>query len=142
MFVQLRRVLLPSVTRRLLRYTGIVEYPKIMTKPRTMIKRPGAGVDIDRERLVRLREIRLLSRAQLAAKMSDDEFSITPDAIAKIENGYRRPKTTTLSRLCEALGCDPEDLLPDRPAAVTPVRVPCPECKGLYGHEPGCPHAT
>lgn len=88
-----------------------------------------------------MRETRLLSRAQLAAKMSggDDEFSITPDAIAKIENGYRRPKTITLARLCEALECSPEDLLP-----VLPPQAPraCPDCGGIYGHEPGCPHAT
>jgi transcriptional regulator with XRE-family HTH domain len=113
-------------------------------QPRTAIKRPGAGVAIDRERLIRLREVRLLSRAQLAEKMSagDDEFTITPDAIAKIENGYRRPKTVTLGRMCEALGCEPEELLPEQPAVTTPVRVPCPECKGLYGHEPECSHAT
>jgi transcriptional regulator with XRE-family HTH domain len=97
-----------------------------------------------------MREIRLLSRAQLAAKMSagDDGFSITPDAIAKIENGYRRPKPVTLSRLCNVLDCKPEELLLDRPAsaAPTPVRIPCADCgapePALYGHEPGCPHAT
>jgi DNA-binding Xre family transcriptional regulator len=113
-------------------------------RARTTIKRPGAGVAIDRERLIRMREVRLLSRAQLAAKMTGDGFSITPDAIAKIENGYRRPKTVTLGRLCEALGCEPEELLPALPgpsAAVAP-RVPCPDCHGLYGHEPGCPKAT
>jgi transcriptional regulator with XRE-family HTH domain len=98
-----------------------------MSRPaaRTSVKRPGAGVTIDRKRLIRMREIRLLSRAQLAEKMSaaDDDFSITPDAIAKIENGYRRPKTATLSRLCEALDCLPEELLPDGP----PPRADSPE---------------
>ena len=140
-----------------------------MTRPaRTTIRRPGSGVTIDRERLVRMREVKLLSRAQLAAKMSGgpcplcgqmysheadcanaDEFSITPDAIAKIENGYRRPKTSTLSRLCEALGCEPEDLLPvdgalapKEAAPRTGPRVPCPHCDALYGHESGCPDAT
>ncbi len=94
-----------------------------MSRPaRTAIKRPGAGVTIDRERLIRLREVRLLSRAQLAVRMSDGDevpeelrWTITPDAIAKIENGYRRPKTSTLGRLCEALSCEPEDLLPLSP---------------------------
>lgn len=124
-----------------------------MTRPaRTAIKRPGAGVAIDRKRLIRMRETKLLSRAQLAAKMSagDDAYKITPDAIAKIENGYRRPKTSTLSRMCEALGCEPEDLFPEpepepKPEPeppVPPARVPCPHCGGLYGHEPGCQDAT
>lgn len=125
---------------------------------RTAIKRPGAGVTIDRDRLIRMRQGRLLSRAQLALKMSSgpcplcgqpyshkpdcpnvNEYSITPDAIAKIENGYRRPKTSTLARLCEALDCRSEDLLP----VLTPASPgPCPECGAAYGHEPGCPDAT
>lgn len=107
---------------------------------RTAIRRPGAGVTIDRDRLVRMRQSRLLSRAQLAAAMSagGDGYSITPDAIAKIENGWRRPKTVTLARMCEALGCEPEDLLPG------PARTagPCEHCGALYGHEPGCREAT
>lgn len=110
---------------------------------RTTIKRPGAGVDIDRGRLVRMREVRLLSRAQLAARMSVNGFSITPDAIAKIENGYRRPKTVTLGKLCEALDCTPEELLPDRAVTDgTPVRKPCADCGGLYAHDSGCEYAT
>lgn len=127
-------------------HDGIAEYPTDMTRPaRTTIKRPGAGVTIDRGRLIRMRETKLLSRAQLAAKMSEnkdeDGFSITPDAIAKIENGFRRPKTSTLSRLCDALGCYPEDLLPDVPKPKQ-ERVACPHCGGLFGHEPGCRDAT
>jgi transcriptional regulator with XRE-family HTH domain len=118
-----------------------------MTRPvRTAVKRPGAGVTIDRERLVRMREIRLLSRAQLAAKMSaeDDEFSITPDAIAKIENGYRRPKIVTLDRICEALGCQPEELLPAAQPALpaSSRRTACKNCGGIYAHDSGCPDAT
>lgn len=115
-------------------------------RARTTIKRPGAGVAIDRERLIRMREVRLLSRAQLAAKMSagSDDFTITPDAIAKIENGYRKPKPATLGRLCEALGCEPEELLPALPPgpAAAPERVPCEHCGGLFTHEPGCVDAT
>jgi transcriptional regulator with XRE-family HTH domain len=113
---------------------------------RTAIKRPGAGIGIDRDQLVRLRQGALLSRAQLASAMSDDDsatnpdaWSITPDAIAKIENGWRRPKTATLARLCKALGCTPEDLLPQPGSA--PL-APCPHCGGRYGHEPGCRDAT
>jgi transcriptional regulator with XRE-family HTH domain len=98
---------------------------------RTAIKRPGAGIDIDRDRLIRMRQDRLMSRAQLAQAMSNGpcrscgqpyshkpmcpdeaEYTITPDAIAKIENGWRRPKTATLARMCAALGCEPADLLP------------------------------
>jgi transcriptional regulator with XRE-family HTH domain len=113
---------------------------------RTAIRRPGAGVTIDTARLIRLRQSRLLSRAQLAVKMSggDDEFTITPDAIAKIENGYRRPKTATLRRLCEVLGCEPEALLPGEAGEPrsSSHREPCDDCEGLYGHEPGCQYAT
>lgn len=122
-----------------------------------VVKRPGAGVAIDTARLLRIRQEALLSRAGLALKMShgpcplcgnlythrqdcqnSGEYTITPDAIAKIENGYRKPKTSTLSRLCSALGCEPDDLLP------VPDGKPgtCPECKALYGHEPECSHAT
>jgi transcriptional regulator with XRE-family HTH domain len=79
---------------------------------RTAIKRPGAGIDIDRVQLIRMRQVKLMSRAQLAEAMSNGDFSITPDAIAKIENGYRRPKTATLARMCMALGCDAVALLP------------------------------
>lgn len=92
---------------------------------RTAIKRPGAGVAIDRERLIRMRATRLMSRAQLAERMSqgEDGFTITPDAIAKIENGYRRPKTVTLGKLCEALSCDPSELLPEGATLPQPVPV-------------------
>lgn len=104
------------------------------------VRRPGAGVAIDSNRLMRMREVKLLSRSQLAARMSaDGTFSITPDAIAKIENGHRRPKTITFGRLCTALGCQPEDLLPIFESGKP---KPCDECRGTYGHEPGCSHAT
>lgn len=86
---------------------------------------------------MRLRNEALLSRADLARKMSDGpdgEFTITPDAIAKIENGFRRPKPATLARLCSALGVGSEQLLPS-PAY-------CEHCHGATGHEPGCPEAA
>ncbi len=132
------------------------------------IRRPGAGIPVDRARIVRLRQERSLSRAGLALRMSGGpcpycgqpythkpdcrsagEFTITPDAIAKIENGGRKPKTLTLERMCLALGCVPADLLPDDgapelllPAGGTLELAPCPWCQALYGHEPGCPDAT
>jgi hypothetical protein len=100
-----------------------------------------------------------LSRADLALKMSSGpcpycdqpyshkpdcpnagQFSITPDAIAKIENGHRHPKPVTLGVLCTALGCQPEDLLLPELAPGKPQ--PCADCQGIYGHEPGCRHAT
>lgn len=105
-----------------------------------------------------------MSRAQLAVIMSNGpcaacgeayrhkamcpnerEYTITPDAIAKIENGWRRPKTATLARMCRALGCEPGDLLPPgaSPAANgKPAREDCPVCHALFGHEPGFPCAT
>jgi transcriptional regulator with XRE-family HTH domain len=79
---------------------------------RTAIRRPGAGITIDRDRLVRLRQERRLSRAQLAEAMAGNGYTITPDAIAKIENGWRRPKPRTLDALCKALHCESTELLP------------------------------
>lgn len=101
------------------------------------IRRPGAGIPIDRDKLVRLRLDRLLSRAALADAMRDDDegFKITPDAIAKIENGHRRPKPRTLAKLCEALGCEATDLFMAEGG-------PCRKCEAKFGHEPGCPDAT
>ena len=121
-------------------------------------RRPGAGVDIDSGRLIRMRQVKLQSRSDLALKMSNgpcgtcgrpyshapecpraSEFTITPDAIAKIENGYRRPKPITLGKLCAVLECQPEDLLP----ALTSGRPkPCLDCKATFGHESGCRYAT
>jgi DNA-binding Xre family transcriptional regulator len=122
-----------------------MEYPEgaMTSKPvvRT-VRRPGAGVAIDIGKLLRMRQTKLLSRSQLATKMSTDPdtFTITADAIAKIENGHRKPKTSTFGRLCAALHCEPEDLLPDpdRP----PRPQPCSDCGGVFGHESGCRYAT
>lgn len=106
------------------------------------VRRPGAGVAVDRDKLLRMREMKLLSRAQLAAKMSSgsDGYTITADAIAKIENGHRRPKTITFGQLCAALDCKPEELLPDRNQAARPT--PCSDCGGIYAHDAGCRYAT
>lgn len=114
--------------------------------PSVAAKRPGAGVTIDQIRLKRLREEAMMSRADLARKMSDGPetdpeiaFTITPDAIAKIENGWRRPKPITFERLCSALGISSVELLPVPPVTVP---LPCRHCAAMYGHEPGCPDAT
>lgn len=109
---------------------------------RPAAKRPGAGVTVDRARLVRLRQEAMLSRADLARKMSDGpdgEFTITPDAIAKIENGFRRPKPATLARLCMALGVGSDQLLPSS----APDTEPCDDCGTMTGdHLPACREAT
>jgi transcriptional regulator with XRE-family HTH domain len=81
-----------------------------MEKPRerlTEIRRPASGIDIDAERLVRLRNEKPWSREKLAAAAG-----ISPASVAKYENGTRRPKTEALAALCRALGCAPGDLLP------------------------------
>lgn len=120
----------------------------------TMRKRPGAGVTIDTARLARMRHELALSRQELAARMmgldeyppdevraamaAAGEFTITPDAVAKIENGRRKPKAVTLRQLCAVLDCEPADLLPPMP----PGTEICPDCLAQFGHEPGCPRAT
>lgn len=75
-------------------------------EPKSAIRRPASGVNVDPDKLIRLRELKAWSRAELAS-----EVGISRDAIAKIENGARRPKAKTLRDLCTALGCEPADLL-------------------------------
>jgi transcriptional regulator with XRE-family HTH domain len=90
--------------------TGAAERPT-----KTAIRRPASGVAIDPARLIAMRARRGLSRLQLAQRTleRDPEGSgISRDAIAKIENGQRRPKTATLAMLCDALDCTEGDLLP------------------------------
>ena len=52
-----------------------------------------------------LRTLRLMSREQVA-----EAVKLTRDAIAKFENGERKPKVETLEDLCKALHCEPQDL--------------------------------
>lgn len=81
---------------------------------KTSIRRPASGVAIDPERLRRMRERRALNRQQLAEMViMPNGKPMSRDAIAKIENGARRPKPATLRALCDALGCEPDDLLPE-----------------------------
>jgi transcriptional regulator with XRE-family HTH domain len=80
-----------------------------MTKQRTRltdIRRPASGIDIDTKRLIRLRIEKSWSREELAARTG-----VSPATVAAWENGERRPTTVTLAALCEALGCQPSDLL-------------------------------
>jgi transcriptional regulator with XRE-family HTH domain len=70
------------------------------------ILRPAAGVDISGAKLTRLRVERAWSREQLA-----DRVGVKPVTISVWENGTRRPKIASFAALCEALGCQPADLL-------------------------------
>lgn len=89
------------------------------------IHRPASGLSIDPRRLTWWRESRGWSREDLSAEirrlaLADEDglpLTLTRDAIAKIENGERRPKARTVRALCAALStpdvpCVPRDLLP------------------------------
>jgi transcriptional regulator with XRE-family HTH domain len=89
------------------------------------IKRPASGIAIDPERLAWWRETRGWSRQDLSDAVArlrlTDEYgeplTVTRDAIAKIENGERKPKARTVRALCDALSgpddpCTPRDLMP------------------------------
>jgi transcriptional regulator with XRE-family HTH domain len=65
-----------------------------------------SGTNIDTKRLIRLREERTWSRDLMSKRTG-----LSPSAIAKIENGERRPSISTLALICDALGCEPADLL-------------------------------
>jgi transcriptional regulator with XRE-family HTH domain len=87
-----------------------------MTAPRKSasgIRRPASGITIDTERLVRMREEEGWGPADLA-----EEAGLSPSTISKIENRERRPSAAALGAICDALGCQPVDLLP----AVKPKR--------------------
>lgn len=80
---------------------------------KTTIRRPAAGIAIDPAKLIALRERHALSRQDLADLVLIGGKPMSRDAIAKIENGARRPKPATLRAICDALKCTPADLLPD-----------------------------
>lgn len=74
-----------------------------MTEPK---RRPNAGILIDPDKLRYLRVRDGLSRLELAQLSG-----LSRDCIAKLENNCRRPRPSTLRKLCKALGCEPEALL-------------------------------
>jgi transcriptional regulator with XRE-family HTH domain len=76
---------------------------------------PVAGQVLDPSQLRGLREHQGWSQDGLAREAA--RYLFTRDAIAKIENGTRRPKPVTFRALCAALDCQPEDLLPRRRGA-------------------------
>lgn len=83
-----------------------------MTAPRESasgIRRPASGITLDTGRLVRLRNERSWSRADLAKATR-----LSLSTISKIENAERRPRAAALAALCAALGCTPAELLPQQ----------------------------
>jgi transcriptional regulator with XRE-family HTH domain len=96
----------------------------VMTEDRpgqAAVKRPASGISIDPARLAWHREDRIWSRQDLSdavarlklADESGEPLTVTRDAIAKIENGERKPKARTVRALCAALGITVRDLMPD-----------------------------
>ncbi len=89
------------------------------------IRRPAAGIDIDPRLLVAWRNGRALSRQEMSDRIRnlgwkddrDAPLVFSRDAIAKIENGYRRPRPLTLRAICAVLECSPPDLMPGGSAA-------------------------
>lgn len=102
----------------------------------TAIRRPASGMNVDPAKLVRLREEHGWSRQDLAGEVGPylpsrtlpdgrtEPGRFSRDAIAKIENGERRPKAKTLTALCAALSCEPRDLLRDQPGAARSEPAP------------------
>ena len=84
------------------------------------IRRPASGIAIDPGRMIWYREDRIWSRQDLSdavarLDLTDEnggDLTVTRDAIAKIENGERKPKARTVRALCAALGIGVRDLLP------------------------------
>lgn len=96
----------------------------VMTEERrdqAAVRRPASGITIDPGRLIWHREDRIWSRQDLSDAVTRlgllDEnggpLTVTRDAIAKIENGERKPKARTVRALCAALGITVRDLMPD-----------------------------
>jgi transcriptional regulator with XRE-family HTH domain len=87
------------------------------------VRRPASGVAIDPSRLAWYRESddmghptwsrQDLSDAVARLRLTEDgePLTVTRDAIAKIENGERRPKARTVRALCAALGISVRDLM-------------------------------
>ena len=59
--------------------------------------------------LRRLRELRVLSQRELAARA---KLSVT--TVNRVETGQRKPMPSTIRKLAKALGVPPEDLLAEQ----------------------------
>lgn len=89
-------------------------------KPGQAIRRPASGISIDPYRLTWYREDKPWSRQDLSDAVArlelldeaGEPLTVTRDAIAKIENGERKPKARTIRALCQALGVTVRDLMP------------------------------
>ena len=63
-------------------------------------------MQIDAEKLKRLRMQQVLSLRELAGRSG-----VSHDAIMLIEKKVRQPRTSTIRKLAEALGVEPEELV-------------------------------
>jgi transcriptional regulator with XRE-family HTH domain len=66
---------------------------------------------------VRLRELR--DKRFLTVRELADEAGVSDDVIYKIENGHRGARRTTVRKLAQALGVEPQDLLAPKAQAPT-----------------------
>lgn len=60
----------------------------------------------DRQRLLQLRQARVLTQAELATRAGVSELSVH-----KIETGQQEPRPATIRKLARALGVRPTDLV-------------------------------
>lgn len=99
---------------------------------RTVMRRPGSGVDIEPAKLTWLRESRAMTRQDLSDRIAevsreqdirdhrDELVTFSRDGIAKLENGERKPKMPTFVALCAALSCEARQMLRDFPGTAQP----------------------
>ena len=86
-------------------------YALIMTKYATMltdgaIQRTLNGVEVDVEKLRRLREDRVLSQRELARMAG-----LAQGTVWRLENGFPEARPSTIRKLAEALGIEPRELV-------------------------------
>jgi transcriptional regulator with XRE-family HTH domain len=102
-------------------------------------ERPGSGVPVSPEKLTWVRNNRKLTRDQLSERIAvvareqnildnhGEPVTYSRDAVAKLENGERKPKMYTFEAICAALECEASDLQEDFPGtgrAPAPAGIP------------------